>query len=420
MFHLKINMDSIHRPITNMRTFLRSLLLLLNFITTFQGYSVNAETATRVVAKAPMNPVNVNAILSVHCQIWHLQPDDSVSILRILSSNVHGEILSMKENVLQSIEDRVFLAVRTMSDGSSSYFLSIAGVKQSDEGDYECQVLRGVTSIAGDKVNIRVNHYPDGPPVCTPQGPRTIQPGVLTRFNCTTGVGSPEVKIQWSRTRDAGREKGLQESNQVTVGDKTYAELGVVLLPEDTGAVFVCEITSPVFLNMKQTCVVGPLTIPKSDGKPGRQQLNPTTVQNQKDYNQNGGGSSTTNQIDISKTKCRHICSTFSSPVFQWMMATVIIGLIAIIFCIIGLFLFCKYNRLSSAKKQAISRVSSAHTFCAKTEDIYDEVDVKPYMTLHRQPVMPVQTMTLPGDHGVDKDMQVVGYYRFAPKPVCT
>ena len=351
--------------------------------------TIFASTA-RFEVSAPMNTVNIGTMLAVHCQIPSLQKGDHVSMFRTLEG--YTEMLTVNEDVIPSIEDRVFLAFRNMADGTISYFLSITGVVRSDEGSYECKVLRGIKEIVGGVVNITVNYFAvEQNPVCTSESPNSIKHGSSIKLNCTSPSGSPPVQIQWTQTRDGL----ILKSNQTTVNELTYAESVITLTDSDrdNNAVFLCTVTSPAFPGIQKTCIVGPFTVSSND-KDKRHGKNPAVG------NTNSNGQAANVGKTVSNTQCKDLCSFFTAPVFQWMLASAITGILALFFCFVGIILFFKYNRLHSSNKEADIYQSES----IKTEGIYDEVDVKPYMTLQRQP------------DPLNKDMQFIGYYRFTPK----
>ena len=345
--------------------------------------TISAAT-TRLRVTAPMNPVNSNTILSIHCQIWNLKKGDQVQML-LNVSDTHSKTLTVDEAVLSN-DERVFLAVRTMHDGSRSYFLSVTGVTLKDEGNYECKLFRRDAKIAEGVVPTKVNYFPDGNPICSSNTPSQINAGALIRLNCSSEIGSPEVQIKWTRTR--GNTQNLKYTQKTGAG-VTYAELETTLGAGDKSEIFVCEVSSPAIPGEVKTCIIGPITV--INNKNDNTQVYPT-ISNHNSVHERPPS-----------IQCNDMCSSFSSPVFQWVIASVIAGVMAVFFCILGVILYIKYNKMYALRKER----EMADNMSVKPEGIYDEVDVKPYMTLQRQTI-----------DTLDKDMQFVGYYRITPKPI--
>ncbi|XP_072047481.1 uncharacterized protein [Amphiura filiformis] len=347
---------------------------ILLYITIHCLYSANC--ATRIVATAPVNPVNEGELLSIHCQVWDLNPNHEVSIHRQLDHKT--ERLTVNEDVMSTVDDRVFIAVRLLADGSAVYFLTITDVTRQDSGNYSCKVVNAaeVKKVAESDLNITIHYFPsEVNPVCGKLSQQEWLEGTTISLNCTSEKGNPPVRIEWKQ----GALGSLPEARYISRGDMTYSELNLRLTTNHNGALFLCEIRSKPFGNKVSSCHIGPIAV--RPNKNGENKLEtPTVVTKTKPGNTETG---TIPKLPVSKDDCLKNCSPYSTSVLFWVIATVASAVIALIFLLMGATLIVKYMRI---------RQTNQRTFMAQRvgEDIYAEVESKNenrsrlYMSLQR------------------------------------
>ena len=92
------------------------LTILVNFFSNILTYS------DVIVATSPVNPVKEQGLLTIHCQVRNLDDNHQVTITRRVGDRIQQ--ISVDEDVLgNAVDERVFLAVRQLLDGSTVYFL---------------------------------------------------------------------------------------------------------------------------------------------------------------------------------------------------------------------------------------------------------------------------------------------------------
>ena len=339
-----------------------------------------SSTANIIIdVNIPVSPVRTGGILSLHCRVWNLEKSHQVTIFRKLTGK-HSEMLSVNEDVLPAIEDRVFLASRQLPDGSAVYFLSITDVTRYDQGTYTCKVM-GLTesddtvTLGSFPASIDVQYFPsDTYPSCSPSEALTLTEGKLTVLNCSTEKSNPTVEMKWIKTgADEMKNAKISESNGIV-----YSELEIIPRLSDQGKMFICEITSPIFPDYRQSCHVGPLTIIKNPKYTSV--VTPPSPINTKAVIT----PSIESTIDIRlKTNCLKACPTISSPESFWIVATVVAGIFALTFLLIGIVLVIKYNKMHSTNKRQLP----PHL---NRDYIYSELEHKPaesqvYMSLEKR-----------------------------------
>ena len=346
----------------------------------------------------PVNPVEQDGILSIHCQVSRtISEQHEVTILRTTKNN--NEKLSVDEGVLQGVDDRVFLAVRKLADGSTVYFLSITDVQRSDEGDYFCKVLtKGGTikELASKKVPVGVTYYPDdSQPECSPDVHKPLHAGSTLVLNCSSDEGNPVVSLDWG---SSVREQLGDTQEIIKNNKKVFSVLTLTIQNDDDGAVFLCQMTSTQFPEEIRTCHVGPLKVIKNPNMP--------TDTLTDSSNTNAKNELTTVGLDTNKdtsggdiirhftpSQCEDICPA-SSRVMYWMVATVIAAALSIIFFIAAIALLVKYLHAPS--------VHRSHYVAARPtpEDIYSELECrrlgegKVYMSLDKSAIKPTDVDT--------------------------
>lgn len=299
-------------------------------------YCKDAIAQTRVVATAPLATVKEGGILSLHCQIWRQNSKQTVVIAKRIGTEEAR--LTWDKLILEEGQagKRYFLAYRKLKDSSDVYFLSITDVTRQDEGDYVCIILQPNTYdvVNEQSVSIGVRYFPsEGFPVCNPTGPQTILEGTSFTLNCSSESGKPPVKINWSRT---GSESELLQT-QITKENTVYSEVTFNPKLSDQDAMFVCKIESKIFPNRPdRKCHIGPLKV-----EPNPHFVWPiTTVP--PPYQVTEPKYSLV--INDTTEECHEVCAAMTSEsVFRWTIATVISGLLALVFFMFGIVLLIRY-----------------------------------------------------------------------------
>ena len=355
------------------------------FVLLIVAFCVNKCTSeTNVITSAPVNPVEKDGILSVRCQVWELENSHDVTLLRTINGDIQR--LSLGEDILSTVGDRVFLAVRHMGDGSVVYFLSIMHVMRKDEGLYTCSVRAKSTGsqIAVSSIRMNISYFPsDSDPDCT-DVPSIVQVGTLITLNCSSDEGYPRVSLTWSR---AGADE-LKPISYVTKDNRVYASYTFKIGMNDHNSVFLCTVSSKEYPSLTQQCHVGPLKVMSISGVIPYDDLSSelTTTSDVKVHRSSPGSPGAPFEINPTfKANCDQVCAEMSSnSTFYWIVSTVVGFIFAVLFLIIVLVLIFKYLRLSNRKEP-----NYIAALPAPREKVYAELDSrrsdnKVYMTLEK------------------------------------
>ena len=173
------------------------ILLYVLVLLTICGTFAEVE----IVTTAPVNPVKAGGILSIHCQVNGLESGQSITLSRQLKDSSQIDRLSW-DLTLTVQDDRIFLAMRQLEDGSLVYFLSVLQVTIADKGMYICTVsASNLKVVAEESIDIEVQHFPDDPhPECFPPDKMQVEVGELVAMSCVSEAGYPVVDISWKRT----------------------------------------------------------------------------------------------------------------------------------------------------------------------------------------------------------------------------
>lgn len=374
----------IYNHINAFKHLLCTILLLLSYLSTRSG-----ALATRLSLKVPVNPVPEGGMLSIHCQIFDLDPEYEVTLSRQLGDD--NQRLSWNLDILQSVEDRVFLASRQLNDGSVVYFMSITEVTKSDQGKYSCRIL----SLAGEfpkdiqseSVDVDIQYFPDSPECATEQESGQLESGQTLTVTCTANRAEPDVDLQWKRTGEGDLSDGTITS--WTTNEKRFTNMTLKVRPEDDQVILVCQMISDAFPERMATCHIGPFKVTgNSDVKPSVAMIPGTGT-----YIDTSGTHDVSTALVVTKTTrnlydmtdCRQSCSTLT--ITYWILATAIGGFLALILfigTIVLLFKFYKLNRSPYCKPRTAVTLQRR-----QMRDIYVELDkggkdAKVYMSLDR------------------------------------
>ena len=375
-------------------------------------------TLTQIVISAPVNPVVENGMLSLHCQVWNVEPGYTVTLSQIKDGAVRR--ITWGKDILSGGfgGDRVFLATRQLHDGSVVYFLTFTEVSRMDKGTYTCAVLTdSLAQIASHTVHVDVHYFPeDINPVCVPNESPVAYEGVPFRMGCSSEEASPSVKLRWIRT-GTGKKKNVPL--HLETKDKNgmvRAEIEVIPTVHDQDAVFLCELTSPVFPDRLYTCHVGPITVvPSTDyyeeGGDGGGDWNsspPPIHPTQKNtaVGDNSAGtfaavpSNTQNAVDQVRPVCQESCSSFSTPVYYWMIATGAASVFAVLFLLIIVAFYIRIRIHNPTKRHLQPSFLSSKDVYVEVDQKYDENRL--YMSLDRAKHKTMNSNLTPLDYGSD------------------
>ena len=370
-------------------------LVFLMFLCVFLAVCIiPVRSQTRIVISAPINPVDEGGILSIHCHVFNLQKGQDVTMIRTLAEE--SERLSMNEDVLSSIEDRVFVASRQLNDGSVVFFLSIIDITKADTGLYECSVLS--TSGKGDdlpseSIFVESTYFPsESDPVCSSSGDLTIQEGKELQFNCSSELASPQVSLNWERN---GATTSLHPREEI-VDNRVFSFVTFKPTRNDNNAIFVCTVSSVSFPDRTQTCHIGPLTVLFNPDTNNNNLIPFDTITSKTPLNTNGDNKAIPDQTFNSEIdmwseipqECQSVCSATSTPVFYWILATIVAAVLAIIFFLVCLSVFLKYYSMKRADHGPYYLPGQL-----TAEEIYSEVEQKRdnrlYMALDKRECNP-------------------------------
>ena len=351
------------------------LIPLINVIVLIRIFSLlqKCEANVDVVATAPVEVIEEGGVLSLHCQIWNKEKDQSVIILREVKGSI--EQLSWNNLVMDPGEDdeeRVFVAQRQLDDGSLVYFLSITDVTRHDTGMYSCKVMSAHMDsvVAVAKVDIRIYYVPSEEyPLCT-AGVLTdpVDVGTEVTFNCTSETGYPDVSLIWKLSN--GREL---PTNVKTQGNMITALTTLRIQNTDNGLLLVCVATSRADSVYNKPCHIGPIAIISNPDLDIHDTNRLQITEKPKDNYENRETTHDIVAVKPSVSSCRRHCSTKYNLEYYWIIATIITGVFAALMLFIVLVLLCKYSR-HVAKQHQQQYVTPSH---GRPEEVYERLEFK-------------------------------------------
>ena len=350
-----------------------TILISWLFWTILDHHFQTVSAETRIKATAPLEDVEEGAILSVHCQVTEVEEGHEVTLYRIRDGQSVQRV--SVDDILIQDEDRLFLATRQLTDGSTVYFLSVMGVTRSDQGTYRCEVFDPVEqkTVATSSVHIAVLYFPQNQnPICSHIKPLQIMEGNELVLNCTFPKGNPPVKLQWAGANSATDLKVTEHTTD------THVVSLLTLRPrlDDTGAVYICKAFSAIFPEETPTCHSEQITVTRNPLGSNPPHIPPTTAL------ETVSDPTVRHPMDCSK-----LCSTstIDSPIFKWIISTTIAGIIALTFFIIVIIFMWKYYHVQNTSHNlyVTARPQLA-------EQVYSELECKrsdnmTYMSLTKE-----------------------------------
>ena len=319
------------------------ILVLLGTISQFKLLSAEDESRVRVEVTTPINPVTVDGILAVQCQLWNIQNGDTVVLARTFEGG--SEQISSGNSILQSsVQDRVYLSLRTFPDGSTMYFLTMLNVLSIDKGGFACTVDRMIglrsTEVGYDSIDVRVYSFPDETQPSCVNNPQDLmmEEGYMLDLACSAYNTFPVVDLKW-RLLSNYEYLPSSKSNE---GDTVIANVYIKIDLTHDGAIFRCEMTSEGFPDQMRSCTIGPISV-----KPSKSTIDHVfslTTRTPREI------------MNFDSTKptgeCRNICPSSSDTIFHLTVSTAATCLLTIVFIITTCIMCFKHHSLSSNIRQ--------------------------------------------------------------------
>ena len=324
---------------------------------------------------APVNPVEADGVVGLHCQVWNLKDGlEEVSILKGTNR------LSLDELVTADGEN-TFVAKRQLTDGSLVFFLSMIGVTRETAGDYRCRVVNTGTAqvVAYEDITLEVMYFPgDTDPICRSNTKSLIvDEGSAIKLNCSSEIAVPSVEISWKKP-------GTSDDNLPASKEEINGRMSSILTirpkASETGSVYLCEVTSRAFPKKLHTCHIGPISV-KSKSNTNSRFTEISTDSSRNEPHPPDSTTATAVSIMNADYVCNDICSSYSSQKIYWILATAGATILALIFFVLVMTLCIKYHHLEEGSQSGYSYPRYP------MEKIYSEVesrrvDDRVYMSL--------------------------------------
>ena len=317
------------------------LVIIVNILQLYLHF-VGSETT--VEATTPVYPVTVDGILAFQCQVWNIQNGDTVMIARTLAEG--SEQISSGLSIIESpVKDTVYLATRTLTDGSTLYFMTLLDVSLSYSGEYACSVIRIVdtlpTVIGHDSINVQIYLFPDkSHPSCTGNPPNVIlKEDTTLELTCTSHKAVPDVDLKW---RSLSAYQYLQSSD-LSLDDTVVSRLYVRISMEHHGTIFRCEMTSPGFPDRMQSCEIGPFSVQPSSNTVNHGLT--LTTRTPKEVTVDGANP---------PSDCQNVCTSSSITIFYLTVSTGATCVLTFVFFITTILMCCKYYNVSRQRQQYV------------------------------------------------------------------
>ena len=317
---------------------------------------------TRVEMTTPINPVIVGGVLAIQCQIWNMQNNYVVNILRKMDDQV--EQIAIGNTYMPSpVHNRVFLALRTAPDGSDVYFVTILDISEQDRAEYICKVASLLdTDFFKDSIDVAVHSYPRPMyPICTsvPASPLRVNAKDSLTLTCASEKTIPLVDLTWEKQM----EDILVNSRSTIEGNMVYSTAEIQVDASLHRAVFTCTMRSSGFQDRERTCHVGPVSLISNS-------LDETFIVTKQNQQSNEDKNDEQIFIKYPSGDCMETCSPESTDLqFYLTIATFAAGLLMIIFLTTTIIMCCKYHHINSV---IISDGQQGIASCNQdTEEVY-------------------------------------------------
>ncbi|XP_022090402.1 uncharacterized protein LOC110979148 isoform X1 [Acanthaster planci] len=135
---------------------------------------------------------------------------------------------------------------------------NITDLQRSDDNEYICHVreplLRGGTvSVANSTIRLRVYSSSESFPICSPDGPITVDEGAQLYMSCASDAGNPSIMISpFSSSQTWSTE---------IINGKSFRSLNLTINTSNDNLTFQCTISSVMNNSLTHSCFLGPIQV---------------------------------------------------------------------------------------------------------------------------------------------------------------
>ena len=302
---------------------------------------MNAVNATTVEVTVPVHPVTVGGVLAIQCKVRNIENNHEIWMYRATKTHTE-QLTSGSDYKTSSLGQRIFLARRNMPGGVTVFFTTIIDISMVDEGEYLCRVYtlsgRDHVKVTEGSVNVEVYFLPNSIyPQCqsAPAVIDNMKQNVPLKLTCISAKGAPAVSLRWIDNLQ-------QEISSLSMTEDNTVSAEIILQTSfiNHGKVFICEMTSPGFVDFRRTCQIGPVTIKANTNVEDTGFIR---------HNMPISTSKTNNHKTLISNGCNRECSSDDKYTILYLsVATVGSAMLCVVFLITTIIMCCKYNDASS------------------------------------------------------------------------
>ncbi|XP_071804778.1 uncharacterized protein [Asterias amurensis] len=233
------------------------LLLMCSLDTT--PIAVNAQSVT-FLGPSRNDPVIEGNLVELECIASRLMAGYIVEWTRFGSVDCQEQLLARNG---MGVDPRYTLVVR-LSSARTQIETLIFNATREDTAVFGCQVRDSsnlTVVVEAETVTLTVLYFPSAMyPICTPNGPFTVQEGTTVNMSCTAEIGNPPVQMQFITN-------STSHASTCNIDSKEQMRsLQLSVTAGHDGGSYQCKIspgslvTTP-FTGMNRSCTIGPITV---------------------------------------------------------------------------------------------------------------------------------------------------------------
>ncbi len=364
-------------------TWTTTLIAVITVMCLIRFPMVDTAVETRVHISSKTNPVTVGGILALRCQVRDLQHDYTINIFRILKTKT--EQVTYGEEILRGTERlNMYMATRTFSDGSRTYFLTMVDVSDHDEGEYICKVVHvaHLDILVEDSIDLEIYSYPANMyPICSsiPNKPIAFNVHDTLTVKCTSEMGTPLVDMKWYNMKSAT----YLPTYDTMEGNLIHSQVTIPIDNSLHGALFQCQITSNGLPDWNRMCTIGPIKVISYD----RYGHGDIITSNTAIDSRNNVGVKGMGKAPFAGT-CGQCSSSSDTMEFYLIVGTVGTGLLTILFIVTTIMMCHKYHSISDRTRRQPTRVLTSQQ---SVEPVYVSLQRRPQSTYSEREYMTLQ-----------------------------
>ncbi|XP_022090403.1 uncharacterized protein LOC110979148 isoform X2 [Acanthaster planci] len=216
---------------------------------------VSSEPSVTAWIVTPERDWKIGGLVEMRCVATNLEED------HLVEWETQGPTLSLRwgNQTIGGTDNRFMFETKQTGVGETTQDFNITDLQWSDDNEYICNVIAplqkgGSLTLANSTIRLRVYSSNESFPICTPDGPITVNNGTSLTMQCSSDAGNHPIMISPFPSSQTW-------STPVIINGKSFWSLNLTINTSYDNLTFECTISSVMNNSPTHSCFLGPIQV---------------------------------------------------------------------------------------------------------------------------------------------------------------